>query len=143
MKLNTLLGFAFMDIPRLQRQFIDQQVKTLGLTRTQWRIYAWLDILGTPCLQKTLLTNIEIDAAHLARVLEQLEKKGHLARHAPPENRRALSIELTAAGQATLQKIKHILLEEHNIMKRHLSDKQVNEFYQALAQIKHNLQEIV
>jgi len=140
MKLDTLLGFAFMDITRLKRQYMDQQVKALGLTRTQWRIYAWLHTLGTPCPQKTLLSNIEIDAAHLARVLEQLEKKGHLTRHVPPENRRALCIELTSEGQATLQKIKHILLEEHNIMKRHLSDKQVDEFYQALAQIKQNLE---
>ena len=141
MKLDTLLGFAFMDITRLKRQYMDQQVKALGLTRTQWRIYAWLHTLGTPCPQKTLLTNIEIDAAHLARVLDQLEKKGHLTRHAPPENRRALSIELTPEGQAIVQKIEGILEKEHHTMKNHLTDRQVDDLYHALAQIKQNLEE--
>jgi DNA-binding MarR family transcriptional regulator len=117
-KIRSTVGFQLAHILKLKRRFIDLEMKKLSLSRTQWQVLLWMKILG-PCSQKELLKNLDIDAAHLARVLEEFEKNNYVIRMPMPDDRRALSIQLTTFSkekvmphlEATLAKENAILLK--------------------------------
>jgi DNA-binding MarR family transcriptional regulator len=99
-----------------KRQWIDEKVKALDLSRTQWQVLAHLNYLPMPCAQQKLLKSLDIDRAHLARLLGQLEERGIIIRSQVPGDKRALHIELTQQGRALKEKVKEALLQEHKQM---------------------------
>jgi MarR family transcriptional regulator for hemolysin len=92
------IGFKLAKVLKLKRRYIDIEMKALGLSRTQWQTLTSLNILG-PCAQKDLLKNMDIDAAHLARVLESLEKSNYIIRTPIKNNRRSLLVQMTPQSQ--------------------------------------------
>ena len=137
--LRTLIPFKIAYITKYKRQLMDCDVKALDLSRTQWQILAWLSILGIPCAQQALLKEIELDRAHLARSLEQLEKKGIIARVQLPSDRRSLEITLTKKGEKLLKKIEVLLHKESKIMLRGLSSHEKKVLDQLLEKVTGNL----
>lgn len=115
---ETTIGFQLAKILKLKRRFIDIEMKELGLSRTGWQVLFWLKILGS-CSQKELLKNLDIDAAHLARILEDFETKEYITRSPIKGNRRCLFIDVTPYSkqylmpqiQATIEKESAILLD--------------------------------
>jgi len=88
------IGFQLAKILKLKRRYIDKEMKALELCRTQWQTLISLNILE-PCSQKDLLKYLDIDAAHLARVLETLEKNNYILREPIKDNRRSLLVKMT------------------------------------------------
>ena len=70
---KVTLGFQLAKMAKLKRQLIDAYVADIGLSKTEWQALFWLNKLGD-CTQKELLKNLDVDAGHLARVLEKLEQ---------------------------------------------------------------------
>lgn len=100
MKIKESVGFQLIKILKLKRHFIDHEMKKLELSRTEWRVLLWMKILGH-CSQKELLKNLEIDAAHLARLLERFEKNKVIVRKQVETDRRSLFVELTLNAHQT------------------------------------------
>ncbi len=136
---SNTVGFKMTRIVRHKRQLIDQHMKPLGLSRTQWQVMVWLGILGTPCQQKDLLNNIEIDAAHLARVLEKLERASYITRARISTNRRMVSIDVTAKGKKLFNKIDQIMTNENKTLLGNLSPADQKHFHKVLDQVENNL----
>jgi DNA-binding MarR family transcriptional regulator len=116
-----LVGFKLSKVLKLKRRYIDIQMRELGLSRTQWQALLGVKILG-PCSQKELLTHLDIDAAHLARLLEELEINEYVVRSRAKEDRRSLLVQLTPhSKQKIIPKIEKALNQENTVLLKGLN----------------------
>lgn len=100
--LGLLIGMVRTEIVRaIEAQL---QEKGIGLRFTQFVIIKRLAALG-PMSASELARAVELDGGAMTRQLDQLEAKGFLRRVPHEQDRRALRIELTQAGQALCQQI--------------------------------------
>lgn len=140
MDISLCLGSKIAKILRLKRRFIDDKVKPLGLTRTQWQTLFWMNELG-PCTQKDLLQQLDIDKGHLARVLEDFEKNHIITRSPTEADRRILSVKLTAKGyKRYIPPLQKILEEENIILTTGFSHKEENLLRELLDKMQKNLE---
>lgn len=113
--IKDFVGFQLAKILKLKRHFVDLEMKKLDLSRTQWQVLLWMKILG-PCSQKELLKNLDIDAAHLARVLEELEKIKYISRTPVAGDRRSLFIQMTDFSKRKVIPHIEMALEKEDIV---------------------------
>ncbi len=98
--LGMLLGMVRTELVRaLEAEFARQG---LDLSYTQYLILKKAQQLG-PLSATELARAVELDGGAMTRQLDQLERKGYLRRCPHEQDRRALRIELTAAGSAMWQ----------------------------------------
>ena len=137
--LKDILGTHIYHTLRLKRLLIDQHVKDSDLTRNQWRTMLWLAILSTPCSQKELLANLDVDGAQLTRLLDQLEKKELITRQTIENNRRALEIHLTTAGKELTSELKKVLLHEEEVITRGFTPTETKQLRELLIRVQGNI----
>lgn len=140
MQLDKLMGFKFLQIVNLKRQVMERRIKELGLSRTQWQLLVWVNILGVPCTQKDLLRSMEIDQGHLARTLEQLEKSQLVTREAVAGDRRSLAVNLSQKGKMIMKKVARALKEENEVMVKGIGKNSVKQLEALLTKVRDNLQ---
>lgn len=100
--LGVLLGLVRTEIVRaMESELAAQQI---GLRFTQFLILKKLAKLG-PMSASELARAVELDGGAMTRQLDQLEAKGLLRRTPHEQDRRALRIELTEAGDALWQQM--------------------------------------
>lgn len=133
-------GFKLAHITKLKRQLLDVYLEPYGLSRTQYLVFIWLEILGCPTFQKDLLQHIDIDAAHLTRVLEQLETDKYIKRYCVENNRRALAIQCTKKGKDFIRFIQTAIEKETEVIFCGFTNKEKNEFIKLLNKVERNLQ---
>jgi DNA-binding MarR family transcriptional regulator len=95
--LGVLLGLVRTEIVRAMAA--ELAAKGVDLRFTQFLILKRLARLG-PMSATELARSVELDGGAMTRQLDQLERKGYLRRCPHEQDRRALRIELTAAGDA-------------------------------------------
>ncbi|GAA0887373.1 MarR family winged helix-turn-helix transcriptional regulator [Rhodanobacter soli] len=93
--LGVLLGLVRAEIVRAMEG--ELAAKGLNLSFTQFLILKRLARLG-PMSASELARAVELDGGAMTRQLDQLERKGYLRRCRHEQDRRALRIELTDAG---------------------------------------------
>lgn len=98
--LGVLLGLVRAELVRAMEAEI--AAKGLDLKFTQFLILKRLALMG-PMSATELARAVELDGGAMTRQLDQLERKGYLRRCPHEQDRRALRIELTAAGDALWQ----------------------------------------
>ncbi|MDC0535340.1 MarR family transcriptional regulator [Francisellaceae bacterium] len=139
MNISNLLGYQLFETLKLVRAYTDSCAKDIGLTRTEWQVFASFELIKGPITQKDILTHLEIDKAHLARVLEGLQKKGYLKRKPLPDNRRVSSVILTKTGEKVVTNIKELMVKQHDTIVNGLSIESINSLYTTLTHIQDNL----
>ena len=87
-------GFLIHDLARLIRQVLDQRVRELGLTRSQWWVLLHL-MRQDGVTQADLAFDLEIGRPSLGVLLDHLERKGWVERRADTHDRRAKRVHLT------------------------------------------------
>ncbi|PWK92473.1 MarR family winged helix-turn-helix transcriptional regulator [Fulvimonas soli] len=95
--LGVLLGLVRSELVRAMEAELAS--KGLDLRFTQFLILKRLGMLG-PMTASELARAVELDGGAMTRQLDHLEGKGYLRRCPHAQDRRALRIELTAAGEA-------------------------------------------
>jgi DNA-binding MarR family transcriptional regulator len=100
--LGILLGLVRTEIVRAMEA--ELAAKGVDLRFTQFLILKRLARLG-PMSATELARSVELDGGAMTRQLDQLERKGYLRRCPHEQDRRALRIELTAAGDAMWQQL--------------------------------------
>jgi DNA-binding MarR family transcriptional regulator len=114
LEVEHTLGWLFVDIHRLLTKNFDARVKSLGLTRSQWRVVLALKRtdVNAPMTQTQLADTVEMEKAPLGKILDRLEAGGWILRKNHPTDRRARVVaatskiekyaeELAAAAKAT------------------------------------------
>lgn len=100
--LGILLGLVRTEIVRAMEA--ELAAKGVDLRFTQFLILKRLARLG-PMSASELARSVELDGGAMTRQLDQLEAKGYLRRCPHEQDRRALRIELTTAGDAMWQEL--------------------------------------
>jgi len=136
---QVTIGFQMLKILKLTRKFLDAEMKALGISRTGWQVLFWMHILGS-CSQKELLKNLDIDAGHLARVLEDFEQKEYIVRTPIEGNRRSLFIQMTKYGRKSLMPYVEAAIEKEGyILLNGINDKDKARFIKLLNQLELNM----
>lgn len=128
-------------IIQIKRRLIDAEMKKFGISRTGWQALLWLENIG-PCTQKELLMNMDIDAGHLARVLDEFETKNYITRRPTKADRRCLLVEITDYGQQHIMPIvRETIAKEDAILFQGVSDEEKQSLQQLLSRLEKNLEE--
>lgn len=98
--LGVLLGLVRGEIVRAMEA--ELAASNIDLRFTQFLILKQLARLG-PMSASELARSVELDGGAMTRQLDQLERKGYLRRCRHEQDRRALRIELTTAGNGIWQ----------------------------------------
>lgn len=100
--IGVLLGLVRAELVRA----IENEIASKGmdLRYTQFLILKRLSYME-PMSATELSRAVELDAGAMTRQLDQLERKGYLRRRPHEQDRRALRIELTSAGETLTQQL--------------------------------------
>jgi DNA-binding MarR family transcriptional regulator len=133
------INFHIAKIFRLKRRIMDAEMKKLDICRSKWQTLIWLKTLGA-CSQQELLKHLDIDAAHLARVLEAFDREQWIIRTRSSEDRRAVLIDITEKCRSDIMPaIEHGLQKEVDIMLDSLSTTEKTTLNRLLTKIETNL----
>lgn len=80
-------GFLIADVTRLMRKGFDRRVKTLGLTRPQWRVLAYV-LQNEGQSQSALARSMDIERAPLGQLIRALESLRLVRRMRSPVDQR-------------------------------------------------------
>jgi len=113
-EVEATLSWLFIDIHRLLTKNFEARIKSLGLTRAQWRVVFALKrgLHDAPMTQTQIADMLEMEKAPLGKILDRLEAGGWIVRKNHPTDRRARVVaatskiekyaeELAAAAKAT------------------------------------------
>ncbi|ATH78461.1 MULTISPECIES: transcriptional regulator SlyA [unclassified Halomonas] len=134
----STIGFRIARLPHLWRSIIDRRLAPLGLTQTRWVTLYHLWKLGEGNPQCYLARAIGVEAPSLVRTLGQLEEQGLVERRACDTDRRSKRIYLTPAAMPLLEQIDSVVLAARKEIFAGLSDSDLIQLDQWLAQIESN-----
>ena len=98
------LGFLVGDVSRLMRRAFDERARTIGVTRTQWRMLTTLS-RHEGANQGRLADLLDVEAITLCRMVDRLEEAGMVERRRDPTDRRAWQLHLTPKSQKIVAKL--------------------------------------
>jgi len=89
------------------------RLQDVGLTHTQWAALVTLRF-GGPSSTVTLVRELEVDAGALSRLLDRLESKGFVTRERSEEDRRVVTVALSAEGERVTAELPPVLSDVFN-----------------------------
>ena len=98
------LGFVIHDVARMLRWEFDKRAQTIGLTRSQWSVLAYLR-REDGVQQQRLAELMELSPITMTGLLDRLERDGWVERRPDPDDRRAKRIFLTPKVLPVMKKI--------------------------------------
>jgi DNA-binding MarR family transcriptional regulator len=131
MDLDTLPGHHIRRLHQIAVAIFLQETEAHGITPVQ---YAALQaVSNAPGVdQRTLARTIGLDTSTTGGVIDRLEARGLLARHARPEDRRVRLLALTAEGRARLREVTPAMLRAQERMLEPLTPRQRETFLRLL-----------
>ena len=134
------LGFLLADVSRLMRRAYLAHVDCGELTLAQAR--ALLRISRQAGMRQIdLAEQMEIQPITLARLIDQLEKAGHVERRPDPDDRRAYRLHLTRKAAAPLAAINKVAAEVQLAAMKNLDKAEVEALCRAMEKMRGNLSE--
>ena len=98
------LAFLLVDTARKLNDAYDANMKPLGLTRSQWRVVAYVS--RTPGITQTqLATNVEVSRMAITGLLDRMQAKDLVERRFAPNDRRVKTVHLTARSEALVSRM--------------------------------------
>ncbi len=112
MKTQDCIFFQLSRTSRAGARFWHQKVARFGVTSAQALVLLFLSEKDGVA-SKYLGEKTELDSATLTGLLDRLAKAGLIERRDNPDDRRAILVCLTRAGQATARQIQSIIEDEN------------------------------
>lgn len=134
-RLQHSLGYHLSLAARLQERRLDEQLKTLGLTRTTWCI---LLAVGNENLSQPsdIADFVGIDRTATSRALRHMEDEGLLARSSGTEDRRTRMVELTPQGRQAIARATPFARENAEILSDMLAPGEEAELKRLLTKLR-------
>jgi MarR family transcriptional regulator for hemolysin len=133
-------GFLIHDASRLRRTAIDQRLKPLGITRSQW--WALINISrdeSKGLSQIELARVMDIGKVTLGGLIDRLEKNGLVVRIPDSEDRRSKRVQLSVKGKALLRRMETVGIEVNLQIMRGISPEEEQQLITILSKMKRNL----
>lgn len=138
---NIRLGYLIHDVSRMRRTAFDQMAKSIGVTRAQWWVLAYL-ARRDGMSQIELAAALDLTKASLGTLLDRLEATGFIVRKPDGADRRVKRVFLTGKSRRLLQKLLKLEQRFNEIILRDLSDQEVDDLVRILSLVKAALKEI-
>lgn len=126
---------CLMHLMMTVRREIEARMSDHGLTEAQWKPL-WMLKKGRATTAIELAREMLVDAGAITRMLDRLEAKGLIERVRSETDRRVVHLRLTAAGEAVVEHVPHVLASVNNDFLRGFSDaefKQLGSFIERMA----------
>lgn len=125
--LANLPGHRIRRLHQISVALFMEETQDYGITPVQFA--ALQAVADSPGLdQRTLARTIGFDTSTIGGVIDRLETRGLLARHADPDDRRVRLLELTSEGKKLLRDVTPAMLRAQQRMLKPLSLRQHDEF---------------
>lgn len=104
------------------RRAVDRRLQPFGLTEATWLPLIYVARAAAPMRQKDLAAALVLDGSSVVRLLDALEKSGHIERREEGADRRAKTINLTARGWSIIEQVEAASREVRNATLHGLKD---------------------
>lgn len=104
------LTFRLEDLPRQLRRIVDEALHEYGLSRTQWRLLAYV-LRQEGLTQTELARHLEIERASAGAAIDALERRGLVKRAQHATDRRVWRIESTPVARSMLGGLREVIDE--------------------------------
>ena len=110
---------------------LEPELARHGLTFTQYAVLMSVRD-GIALNAKDLCVQLRHDSGALTRVLDQLESRGLVERRRSAEDRRAIDLHLTEAGEAAIRAVLPVVVDRINRALKHFSHAEIEELLRLL-----------
>lgn len=133
-------GFLIHDASRLRRTVMDQHLKPLGITRSQWWVLSQVDRdTGGGFSQIELARLLDVGKVTLGGLIDRLESNGLVTRVPDAQDRRAKRVKLSPKGRKLLQRIEQVSLDLNRRIMEGISPEEEDQLIAILGRMKQNL----
>lgn len=123
---------------------MDQVMRPLGITRSQWTVLTTLSRGGNDgMMQVDLARLLEVGKVTVGGLVDRLETTGHVERRADPADRRIKQVYITEQGYDVLQYMIEISTKLNDRIMHNVSNEDRLVCEQVLYKVKRNLKEIL
>ena len=133
-RLHSALGYWLSLAARLQERRFEDALKPLGLTRTSWCILLAVGVEGLT-QPSDIATFIGIDRTATSRALRHMEADGLVTRKTGRGDKRTTRVELTDLGRSGMAEATPFALENNEIMRAKLTEKEQQQLMNLLAKV--------
>ena len=131
------LAFLLVDAGRKLNDACDIEMKPLSLTRSQWRVIAYIS--RSPGISQTeLAARVECSRMAITSLLRRMQSKDLIERHGSATDRRIRTVHLTAKGRSLVKRMNKIAIGVLETLFTGISRKELQSMQQALERIKLN-----
>lgn len=132
------LAFLLEEVPRSLRRKFDGRSLEHGLTRTQWRILAYL--LRDPGMSQTELSRcLELERMTIGLALDKMEENGLVQRRRSSKDRRLQLVHATAKATELVPKLRKEADATYAELLRGMPEDRIIEFRKTLEMLAANL----
>src|SRR5262245_34006451 len=122
---------------KAMRSHFDMQMAEAGSTFSTWTVLATLEMRG-PMIQRQLAAHLSIEGPTLTRSLAAMESLGLVERTRSGDDRRATTVQTTAAGRALFAKLRGIMAQANRTLVDGLTPEETAVLRKALNRIREN-----
>ncbi len=134
------IGFLVHDVSRMRKVLFDQQVRALGITRSQWWVLAQLSRQPAEGVPQTELANVlDVGKVTIGGLLARLESAGFVSRQLDSGDRRAKLVMITDKGKALLHDMVRVSRRLDALIYRGMSGEELSSAEDFLARMKENI----
>ncbi|MEW2131081.1 MarR family transcriptional regulator [Streptomyces sp. NPDC005435] len=134
------ISHAIARVARAHRSAAGQLLRRMGLYAGQELLMMRLWETG-PQRQSELIKMLDLDASTVTRMVQRLEQKGFVTRSPDPEDRRAVLVATTEAGEALRPEVGTMWQELENRTLAGVSEEDRGHLARILAAVERNLTE--
>ena len=132
------IGLAFVSAAKALNRVFEEELAAAGGSRPVWLIVLALKRRRWPT-QQDLAAAVGIEGPTLAHHLDRLEKGGMIERSRDPDDRRAVRVELTPAGDALYRRLDEAAVGLDERLRAGLSDDELDAFRDVMRRLLENV----
>ena len=133
-------AFLIHDVSRLRRTVVDQLIKPLGITRSQWWV---LNSLfrheGESMMQIELARLLDVGKVTVGGLIDRLEENGLVSRIQDKVDRRSKRVVISAKGKKLINRMQQVSVDLNAQIMRGISSQEEKQLAAILARMKDNL----
>jgi DNA-binding MarR family transcriptional regulator len=132
------LAFLLEEVPRALRRKFDERIMAHGLSRTHWRILAYL--FRDPGMSQTELAKcLELERMTVGLALDKMEENGLVERHRSPTDRRMQLVYALPKAMDLLPELRRKADATYAELLRGMPNERIAEFRKTLELLAANL----
>jgi len=135
--MSESIGHQLVGLMTMMKREVEARMAKYDLTDAQWKPL-WLLKIGRASTAIELAREMDVDAGAITRMVDRLEAKGLIERLRSDEDRRVVHLHLTKAGEATAEKVPHVLASVHNDLLRGFSEAEWKQLRKLLSRMAAN-----